>query len=135
MNKIIKKFAVECVEHYAEFNDVDVFYNLDATDLPDFVQHEFAALLITHEEAYASEATGADNPCWETKMRPALTRYLANSTAKDEAIEFNRVWREGVTSYLIPVMRELIDDALSDFNSDHGYSTPANHHYGVALHG
>lgn len=114
MNSQVHSFARECVSHYAKFDRMDQFYSLDIHDLPDFVQHEFAAIIMSDDNAWASEATGPDNPHWETKMLPALTRYLKNTTDKDEAIEFNRIWRDCVADYMANKMQELVDDLIPD---------------------
>lgn len=103
MSNQIQSFVNECLGHYG--NCVD--------SLPDFVQHEFAALIMSQEEAYASEATGPDNPHWETKMLPALIRYLKNSTDRDEAIEFNDIWRDCVTKYVSIKMQDLLEDGVT----------------------
>ncbi len=114
MNTQLHNFAIECVSHYAKYDPLDEFYSLDIHDLPDFVQHEFAAIIMTDDNAWACEATGPDNKHWESKMLPALTRYLKNSTDKDEAIEFNNVWRECVADYMSRRMQELIDDSIPE---------------------
>ncbi len=113
MNKL-QEFARDCVSHYAKFDQFCDGYNLSLTDLPSFVRHEFAAVIMNDDNAWASEATGPDNKHWQTKMLPALTRYLKNSTDKDEAIEFNNIWRECVTDYMNIKMQELIDDSITD---------------------
>lgn len=113
MNQL-RSFANECVSHYATFNKLDGFYSLNTHDLPDFVQNEFAAIIMTDDNAWAIEATGPDNKHWETKMLPALTRYLKNSTDKDEAIEFQTIWRECVTDYMNNKMQELLNDSISE---------------------
>jgi hypothetical protein len=133
MNKEIRSFANDCVSHYASFNNYDGFYSLSVHDLPDFVQNEFAAMLMNDDNAVAVEATGPDNKHWESKMFPALTRYLKNSTDKDEAIEFNNVWRDCVTSYCESTMQEIIDDALQEYNGDTGHTVKDwNSYYGVS---
>lgn len=113
MNQL-RSFAKECVSHYAKFDKIDGFYSVDVDDLPKFVKHEFAAMLISEDEALASEATGADNHHWQTKMLPALTRYLKNSTSKDEAIEFNNTWRDCVADYVSNQMQDLLDGAINE---------------------
>jgi hypothetical protein len=113
MNQV-RSFAKECVSHYAKFDKLDGFYSLNAHELPDFIQNEFAAIIMCDDNAWAIEATGPDNPHWETKMFPALMRYLKNSTDKDEAIEFNNVWRECVTDYMNHKMQELLNDSITD---------------------
>lgn len=135
MNRTLRSFAIECVNHYATFDKGDDFYSLDISELPDFVQHEFAALIIAQNEAYASEATGPDNKHWDKKMLPALTRYLANSTDQDEAIEFTNTWRDCVADYMIGVMQEQIDDAVDELNADFGYTRTPSEIYGVPAHG
>lgn len=112
MNQL-QSFAKECVSHYAKFDRMEGGYHLDVRDLPDFVQHELAGILMSEDNGWASEATGPDNQHWETKMLPALTRYLKNSTNKDEAIEFNTVWRDCVTDYMNNRIQEILDNAVS----------------------
>lgn len=114
MNQQLRSFAQECASHYAKYDRMDGFYSLNSYDLPDFVQHEFAAMIMSDDNAWANEATGPNNKHWETKMLPALTRYLRNSTDKDEAIEFHNVWRDCVTDYMNRRMQELIDDSIPD---------------------
>lgn len=113
MNQL-RSFVRECVSHYAKYDKLDGFYSLDVQDLPDFVQNEFAAIIMNDNNAWASEATGPDNKHWETRMLPALTRYLKNSTDRDEAIEFNNTWRECVTDYINNKMQELVNDSIQD---------------------
>lgn len=135
MNKDLRYFASECVDNYATYDKCDDFYSLDVSELPDFVQHEFAALIIASDDAYASEASGPDNKHWDSKMLPALIRHLANSTDKDETIEFNRVWRDCITDYMSGTMQELIEDALDEYNSEHGYTHDMSWHTGIPAHG
>jgi hypothetical protein len=133
MNKHVKSFARECVSHYATPDKSDNLYTLTVQDLPDFIQNEFAAIIMSNDNAYACEATGPDNQHWESRMLPALTRYLKNSTDKDEASEFNKVWRDCVTSYCESTMQSLIDEALQDYNDDGGYAVKDwNSYYGVS---
>lgn len=99
MSSQIKNFVEECRVHYGEC----------LLDLPDFVQHEFAALIMSQDEGYASEANGPDNRHWDTKMLPALLSYLKNSTDRDEAIEFNSIWVDCVTDYVSKKMQDLLE--------------------------
>lgn len=110
----LRSFAKECVSHYAKFDRLDGFKTVDIDDLPHFIKHEFAAMLISEDDSLASEATGADNQHWQTRMLPALTKYLKNSTSQDEAIEFNHVWRDCVADYVSNKMQELLDGAINE---------------------
>jgi hypothetical protein len=114
MNQQARNFANECVSHYAGYDKRNHAYKLNVYDLPEFIQNEFASVIMSDDNAWAAEATGPDNRHWESKMLPALTRYLRNSTDKDEAIEFNRIWRECVTDYLHNKMQELVNDSLPE---------------------
>ena len=113
MNQL-RSFTNECVSHYAKFDRLDGVYTLNVDDLPDFVQNEFAAIIMSDNNAYAIEATGPDNRHWETRMLPALTRYLRNSTDKDEQYEFNTIWRDCVTDYVSNKMQALVDDSIPE---------------------
>lgn len=132
MNQQLRNFAQDCVSHYAKFNSSDGFYSLNIYDLPDFVQHEFAAMIMSDDNALASEATGPDNKHWESKMLPALTRYLKHSTNKDEAIEFKNIWRDCVADYMSNHIQELLDEAIHDYNDDEDCTVKNwNQHYGI----
>ena len=135
MNNQLRDFVNECVEHYATYKKLDDFYSLHVSDLPSFVQNEFAAIIMSDDESYASEATGPDNKHWKTKMLPALDRYLRNSTDRDEAIEFNNVWCDCVTSYVTDKMQELINDSVAEYNCTHGYTHTPSQMYGIPAHG
>ena len=120
--KTLSQIAYDLVLDHAKFDNGMGQYNLHVSDLPDFTQHEFAATIMAREDGYASEATGPDNAAYEKTMLPALLKYLQNSTDRDEEIEFNNAWRDGVTSYMTRKMQELIDDALQEYNSDEGFT-------------
>lgn len=129
----LKSFVKDCVHHYAKFDSSDEFYSLDVQDLPDFVQNEFAAVIMSDDNAIAAEATGPDNKHWDSRMLPALTKYLRNSTDKDEEIEFRTVWRDCVTDYFTGHMQHLLDECVDNYNNDEGYTIKdPNHYYGVS---
>lgn len=126
----LKAFAHECVVDYAKFKSED--YQLNVNDLPDFVQEEFAALIMVHDTDRAHESTGADNENFEKQMLPTLIKLLQDSTDRDEQIEFINSWKEGVTAYHKRYMQELIDNALEDYNNEQGYVIKDHHdYYGV----
>lgn len=129
----LKSFVKDCVHHYAKFDNSDEFYTLNVQDLPDFVQNEFAAIIMLDDTTLAAEATGPDNSFWDSRMLPALTKYLQNSTDKDEEIEFRTIWRDCVTAYFFGHMQHLLDECLDDYNDDEGYTIKdPNHYYGVS---
>lgn len=126
----LKAFAHDCVVDYAKYSSED--YDLSVNDLPDFVQSEFAALIMIQEPDRANESTGADNQSYEKQMLPTLIKFLQDTTDRDEQIEFVNAWKESVTSYHKRYMQELIDEALEDYNQEHGYVIKDHHdYYGV----
>lgn len=132
-NRQVQSFVKSLVNTYSKIYDHQ--HTLSVYDPPDFVRHEFAALIIANDPSYASEATGPDNDLWESKMLPALLSYLKNSTDVDASIKFNNTWKECVTAYLIPYMQKLIDDEISDYNTDDGFIFNPKITYGVQAHG
>lgn len=113
-SKQTTEFASNLVSHYATWHDTSDYYSLDISEISDFDLHEFARLLMLEDASWASEATGPDNPRYETRMLPALLRYLKNTTDRDEEIEFTKEWRDGITSYFHRAMQEIIDDLCND---------------------
>jgi hypothetical protein len=121
MNKILNKFAYSLVSVYSKFKFHT--YTLDINDISEFDLNEFASLLIKNDPSLASEATGSDNPLWETKMLPALRKYLSRSDDKDEEREYLRVWTTSITSYFIPMIQEMLDAQLVEYSFDRKFST------------
>lgn len=131
-NKQLQDFAVDCVLTYAKFNCYHQ-YDLHIDDLPDFILHEFVALIMS-DSSFANEANGPDNPSYETKMLPALLKFMKNSTDRDEEIEFCNAWRDGVTEYHKPYMKFLIDKALYEYNDTSGLLRNINqYHYNYGM--
>lgn len=113
----VYRIARDLSSYYMNHDDGVVYLN----DIPDFDLHELASLIIASDHNYASEATGYDNPAYEKKMLPALTKYLADTTDKDNTIAFQEAWRDGVTAYLMDVMEELLNQEISDSDGYEGH--------------
>jgi hypothetical protein len=110
---------VECfVFHYATFDSDDFTYSLHVHDVPDFDIRELVSLILSQDKHLTLEATGPDNPLWETKMFPALLQYLSHSTDRDKEIEFNKEWQEGITSYFLPHIQNIFDEVCIKKSSD-----------------
>jgi len=107
-------FARYLISHYSVFDKYQDSYVLNMHDMPSFELNEFAYHIMNDNSSLAQEATGPDNPAYETKMLPALMRHLKDSTDKDEKIEFVKEWREGVTSYFYKTMQKILDDLCDD---------------------
>lgn len=114
----VRSFVRSLVSHHASYDRLGGYYSLNIKDVPDFDLHELASLIMSSDDAYASEATGPDNPAYDKTMLPALQRYLRNSTDRDEEIEFTKAWRDGVTSYFHEQIQTLIDAECSDYLHD-----------------
>lgn len=117
-DKFLRNFAYSCIRNYSTFDGDQ--YDLQVSDLPDFVQHEFAALIGEYDSCYAAEACSSDNKLWGSNMLPSLLRFLQNSTNQDLSIEFKNTWRDCVTSYMHNFMQELIDGQIDEYNNDQG---------------
>jgi len=111
--KQVNSFADNLVFHYAKQRSSG-FYKLDINEISDFELNDFAHIIMSSDEGLASEATGPDNPAYQKAMLPALITYLKDTTDKDNEILFNKIWREGVTSYFYNIMQELIDEHCND---------------------
>ena len=110
----VSKFVRDLVSHYASYDKMSGGYSVHINDIPEFDLQELAALLISKDDSCASEATSFDNPAYEKTMLPALMRYLKNSTDRDEEIEFNKAWRDGVTSYFYKTIQELLNEECNN---------------------
>jgi len=117
-NKETIRFANLIVFNYAEFDRIDKRFDLDINDVPDFDLHKLAALIMSEDTSYANEATGCDNPAYEKSMLPALHKFMMNSADRDNEIEFLKAWEEGITSYFMPEMGSILEEALIEYNHD-----------------
>ncbi len=108
-SKEIINFIQTLVADYSIYSRYDDCYLLPVLNIPDFHLNKLSALFMIQDESLASEANGFDNPAYEKSMLPALLSYMQNSTDKDEEIEFNKAWREGVTSYFLNTIQKMID--------------------------
>lgn len=120
-SKPVTTLAYGLVSHYATFDSLSGMYDMSILDLNDFDLQTFAATIMRSNEAYAAEATGADNDAFEKTMLPALTCYLKNPCDKEIEAMFNETWLIGVTSYFKPAMRRLLAEALEEYNEDTGH--------------
>lgn len=114
----VRSFARALVFHHAIYDRLGGYYTLNIKDVPDFDIHKLASLIMSSDESYASEATGPDNPAYEKIMLPALQRYLCHSTDRDEEIEFNKAWRDGVTSYFLEQIQTILDEQCNTYLHD-----------------
>jgi hypothetical protein len=117
-SKVTIKFVDYLIHHYAKYDTHDNVYSLSIDNIPEHDVHELSSILLSEDSSYASEATGVDNPSYERYMLPALTRYLLNTTDKDNEIEFLHAWKNGLVNYSRNIIEELLEDRLSEFNGD-----------------
>ena len=108
-------FATQLVSHYAKWDKLANCYTLNLSNIPNFDIYEFSTFLMNDDCTWAAEATGPDNPAYEDRMLPALIRYMRNTTNKDNEIEFNRIWRDGIASYFANAMQQLLDEKCEGY--------------------
>ena len=113
MNNQINTFISSLVDNYSKYSSVDDCYTLNVNDVPDYDLHTITSIFLQDKDL-ASEANGPDNEAYEKSMLPALIRYMSDITDRDEEIEFNRAWREGVTSYFKVMTQELINEECAN---------------------
>lgn len=119
MDKPIVNFIEMLVHNYAKFDKREKKYELELSYIPRHDLYELISLIMLHDPAKASEATGPDNPDYETIMLPALRDHLNNFTDRDNEIEFCTVWRNCILEYLKRYFEELLDEALGFYNMEH----------------
>ncbi len=116
--KEVRLFADHLVHAYADYDSMDGFSTIYLQDISDYDIEKFSSLILKNDPDIAAEATGSDNPAYDSKMLPALLSYLEDSTNKDKEIEFNTAWREGVSEYCHKIMEEILSESLNDYNLD-----------------
>ncbi len=120
------RFVDSLVHSYAKLDSLDKCFSIDIYDIPDFDLHELSALLISQDDSLANESTGADNPFYEKNMLPALIKYMSNTTNKEMESEFNKAWRDGISAYHNLIIVGLLDERLTEYNYDQGYTSLEN---------
>lgn len=120
--KEVSHFADMLVYHYAKFDSLNQRYDLNLEDLPDFDQHKFCSHVLLKNKELANEATGCDNPTYDTKMLPALIRYMSNTTDKDKQADFNQAWKDGLLYYVKEILKKIIKKRVEIYNQDQGYT-------------
>lgn len=121
-SKELRNFASHLVSHYSRFDRLSQCYTISVNDIADFDIHEFSALIMQSDDAYASEAMGSDNSAYKKTMLPALLTFMKNTTDKDNEIEFVKAWKDGVAQYHTGVMNDLLDRAVEKYNQDEGFT-------------
>jgi hypothetical protein len=115
-SKNIIHFVHNLVLHYAKIDNDSDLYLLCVNDLPDFELHELCALIMNSDPILATEATGPDNPNYENKMFPAMIKYMKSSTDKDELYQFKNVWLDGIVSYFLEPIQEMLDQQCINYS-------------------
>lgn len=119
LHKDIIYAAKDIVSHYSHF-DGDQF-TLNFNQIPSFHIEELTSLIMEHDDAYASEATGPDNDWYLKFMKPSLVNFLKNTSDKDAKFEFVNNWKDGVTHYFENCIKDLLEEQLIKLNQSHGY--------------
>lgn len=114
--------AEAIVSHYGKFDPHNKVQMLDIDDVSDFDLHELVAQMMHEDATIACEATGSDNPAYKTRMLPAMIRFMANSSSKDERIEFVHEWREGLAAYFRESISDLLNDCLHRRNCEESFN-------------
>lgn len=120
--KELYRFEFDCISMYAKFDKLEKQYTIKVDDLPDFVQHQFAGLIMSYDDVNGSgcEGAGADNSAFDHTMLPSLLNLLKDSTDRDNEIEFVNTWKGSVTQHYKKRMQAYLDDACREYNSERG---------------
>ncbi len=111
-------FAKDLVSYYSKFDKYSQSYALNIDDINDFDVHAFSTFMMIEDEMAGAEATGADNPAYEKTMRPALLKYMKDTTDRYLKTEFTEAWSNGIASYFKKQMQELLNELCVDRTHD-----------------
>lgn len=113
VSKEARRFVRNLVTNYARYDSDS--YKLHILDLSDFDRHEFASLMMQLDDEIAAEATGLDNPSYQEKMLPALLKHLQNTTNRENEIDFNKAWSQGIASYFDDTLQAMINEECDEY--------------------
>ena len=109
------QFMKELVSNYAHFDRQRQTYIIDLNQIPLFDLNKLSSMIMKDDGERACEATGPDNPAYETTMLPALLNHLDDITDLYKAQEFNHAWSMGVLAYNYREIETSLNDHLADF--------------------
>jgi len=118
--KEVLSIVKRLVNNYSEYHSKSGNYILPIEKIDEIDLWKFASLIMKLDDDRAMEATGPDNPCYSNKLLPALTKLLSHPIEHDAQRDFIDSWREGVGEYFKPLLEELIEEYLQEYNSDRG---------------
>ncbi len=112
-----KDYAYMLVQQYCTYDMLTRSYTVKREKVPDFDLDHLAALIMDECPDYYAEATGPDNPHFETTIQPALRAYMLDSTDKEKASELSEAYKASVRHYMSWKTWEHIYTQLEDYNS------------------
>lgn len=104
---------INCYSKYSRETDQ---YHLNYDQIPESSLEELMGSLMADDGDFASEATGADNPRFESEMLPALITFMRNTGDKDELYEFANKWSAGIATYGVNTVTRLLEWRLRVHN-------------------
>lgn len=122
--KPIEDCVRRIVRDYRKFDKLHMCHTVNINDIDEIHLEEFSSIVMSQDKYLANEATGSDNPAYETNMLPALIKLLDNPADKESNIEFINTWKAGISSYFRRDLEGLVNIELfetQDVNENHYY--------------
>ncbi len=110
------KFADKLIVAYAEWDKSEDQYTLDVGFMGDHDLNRLAAIIMSKNEYFVSEACGPDNPAFDKYMRCQLINTMKDSESLSMLEELAVEWIHGVYEYMKEEVEELLDARLREYN-------------------
>jgi len=118
LSKHLRFIAYEIFSNYCRYDEDYQGWWLEIENVPETDLQRLASSIYLENPDYAFEATSVENDSFDNNMVPSLITYLMNSTNKDNEIEFKKEWLSGMTSYAMPIIKKLLNEARDDYNHE-----------------
>lgn len=118
MDRQVREIADQLVDWYKHHDSVAGMWVIDTHDIPESDLNQLAGMILSKDDGLSAEATGPDNPEWESAMLPALIRAMRSGQPPASQEHFNDVWMSGIRAYLRPMMQRILDERLETIMED-----------------
>lgn len=115
------RFADSLIHHYAKFDEIINGFDFSLDDVPDSDLDELSFYLMQSNKELAHEALSSENVSFESVILRDLLPLMRNSQDKEKEIQFVNATKFGIRKYLMPIMDNLLQERLENYNCDEGF--------------
>ncbi len=116
--KQVLEEAKDIVNNYAEYDHLAGCYVLGGIE-EDYYLAGLSAKLMQQNDDYALECVSLENPYFKDFIIPSIVNMMKSDDYENKDVD---IINGAIIKYQMPVIKELLYNALDDFNQDKGYT-------------